>query len=399
MNIFKKFLTKHFAIPARRMLESNGRRSATVIIALVTGVVALAWPLAAGKTSTAASTVDVVMTGLDNPRGLSFGNDNDLYVAEAGRGGSGPPCLFLRGALQCYGATGAVSRLRNGVQQRIITGLPSYAPSSGEGATGPHDVSLPGNNRIYIAIGLGGGPAVRAAFDSDFGWLVRAPETGGSWARFADIAGFEFANNPDQNVPDSNPYGLLTGAGGRIVVDAGGNSLLRVSPSGDISVIATFPSRPGRSTDAVPTSVARGPDGAYYVGELTGVPFTVGAARVYRVVPGQAPQVYLVGFTAIIDLAFGPDGSLYVLQHATGPFLSGPGALIRVAPDGTRTTIASVGLFHPTSVLIADGDQDDGDNNDGDHNSENNDEGDGIAFYISNCGTCAGTGEVIRIRP
>ena len=44
-----------------------------------------------------------------------------------------------------------------------------------------------------------------------------------------------------------------------------------------------------------------GPYGAYYVGELTGVPFAVGAARVYRVVPGKAPQVFLEGFAVIID--------------------------------------------------------------------------------------------------
>ena len=33
---------------------------------------------------------------------------------------------------------------------------------------------------------------------------------------------------------------------------------------------------------SVPTSIVKGPDGAYYVGELTGFPFQVGAARVWR---------------------------------------------------------------------------------------------------------------------
>jgi hypothetical protein len=50
-----------------------------------------------------------------------------------------------------------------------------------------------------------------------------------------------------------------------------GNALLRVSDWGKISTLAAFPSRPQRSTDAVPTAVAQGPDGAYYVGELMGV--------------------------------------------------------------------------------------------------------------------------------
>src|SRR5262245_36015808 len=35
-------------------------------------------------------TVTVVMSGLDNPRGLAFGPEGGLYVAEAGRGGGGP---------------------------------------------------------------------------------------------------------------------------------------------------------------------------------------------------------------------------------------------------------------------------------------------------------------------
>ena len=88
---------------------------------------------------------------------------------------------------------------------------------------------------------------------------------------------------------------------------------------------------------SLPTSVAVGPDGAYYVGELTGAPFATGAARVYRVVRGQDPEVYLEGFTTIIDLAFGPDGSLYVLQHSSAggppPPFAAPGSLVRVAPD------------------------------------------------------------------
>jgi hypothetical protein len=105
-------------------------------------------------------------------------------------------------------------------------------------------------------------------------------------------------------------------------------------------------------------------------------------------------QVFLEGFTAIIDLAFGPDGSFYVLQFATGPGLSGPGALIRVAPDGTRTIIASEGLFNPTSVVLGRPDDDDGESDDdGDEGEVNEAHGRHherhrrLVFYISNCGT------------
>ena len=127
---------------------------------------------------------------------------------------------------------------------------------------------------------------------------------------------------------------------------------------------------------SVPDCVTKGPDGAYYVGELTGFPFVPGAARVFRVVPGQAPQAHLEGFTNIGDIHFGPDGSLYVLQHDDNGLLA-PGnaaSLIRVRPDGSRENVTS-SLENPTSVVI----------------------GPDGAAYVSNRGVNVAIGEVLRI--
>ena len=317
-----------------------------------------------------------VMTGLDNPRHLAFGPEGGLYVAEAGRGGSGP-CSVIRGELQCAGASGAVSRLWHGIQSRVVTELPSYAPVSGAGATGPHAVSLHGRGGAYVAIGLGGNLATRATIGQGFGRTARfAPN--GNWRYEDDIAAYEEANNPDNSpIPESNPYEIFAGPGGRVLADAGGNDLLRVRSNGDISTLAVFPSRPqGRDTDSVPTSVAVGPDGAYYVGELTGGPFAVGGANVYRVVPGQPPTVYRSGFTAIIDIGWGPDERLYVLEFAIGPGLTGPGVLLRVNPDGTRTPVVTDLVAPGGFVFGADG-----------------------ALYISNKSVLPGAGEVLRFGP
>src|SRR5262249_20371315 len=152
----------------------------------------------------------------------------------------------------------------------------------------------------YVTVGLGTNPTRRAELGevgAGVAQLVRLLPDGG-WENVTDLGAYEAAVNPRGGPPHSNPVGLPAGAGGRGVVDAGGNALLRVAADGGVTTLAEFPSRDdGRPTDAVPTDVVTGPDGAYYVSELTGVPFAVGAARVYRVVPGQAPEVVYTGFT------------------------------------------------------------------------------------------------------
>ena len=320
-----------------------------------------------------AQSITPVMSGLDNPRHLAFGPEGALYVAEAGRGGLGP-CFFIRGTIQCAGSSGAVSRLWKGTQSRIVTGLPSYAPAGGAGATGPHAVSLHGRGNAYVTIGLGGNLTTRAIMGDGFGRTVRF-QPNGNWDYEDDIAGYEQTNNPDGFVPDSNPYAILAEPGQRVLTDAGGNDLLQVRSNGSISTLAVFPARPGRSTDSVPTSVAVGPDGAYYVGELTGVPFNINDAHIYRVVPGQPVQTYGPTFSFIIDLAWGPDGRLYVLQFATLPGLTGPGILYRLESDGTKTPILT-GLFAPGGIVF----------------------GPDGALYMSHKSVLAGGGEVLRIQ-
>ena len=106
--------------------------------------------------------------------------------------------------------------------------------------------------------------------------------------------------------------------------------------------------------DSVPTPVVLGRDGAFYVGELTGFPFPVGGARIYRVVPGHAPQIFADGFTNVIDIAFARDGSLLVLEIARSSLLSDDehGALIRLNRDGSRTSLIIADLIHPTAIAV-----------------------------------------------
>jgi len=333
-----------------------------------------------------ASTITLVMRGLDNPRGLAFGPEGGLYVAEAGRGGpqsalciSNPdPGIGFR----CYGATGAVSRYWHGEQERVATGLPSLEnPSYAGPAAGPQHVSFQGRGGMYVTIGLGGPPSSRdllPGVGSSFGQLMKI-EPSGDGRSVADISAYE-NTNPDGAQIDTNPYGLLALPGHQVVTDAGGNSLLDVRANGSISTIAVFPKFMGAfgPTDRVPTDVVLGPDGAYYVSTLSGVPFAPGAAVIFRVVPGEAPTIYAANLTQVTDLAFGPDGSLYVLQHASNLFFGGPGSIVRIAPDGTRTSVDTHGrLSRPAGLVV----------------------GPDSALYVSNNSAAPAVGEVLRIEP
>jgi sugar lactone lactonase YvrE len=99
-------------------------------------------------------------------------------------------------------------------------------------------------------------------------------------------------------------------------------------------VIGPRTSRDSRLRRGRHTSVVVGPDGAYYVGELTGAPFPVGGANVWRVVLGQEPTEYATGFTNIIDLGFGPDGTLYVAEIAHDGLMAFYSGQRDVAPAG-----------------------------------------------------------------
>lgn len=334
-----------------------------------------------------AAEITVVMSNLNSPRGLDFGPEGGHYVAEAGTTQSTGVCTdFLEGtmiATRCYSGTGSVSRLWRGGQTRVVSGLPStYITASGF-ASGPQDISFAGRGHAFVPLGWGGAPELRSNLGpaaAPLGTLIQL-QPSGHWRVVADIAAFEQSHNPAGGVVDSNPYGVLAEGARRFVVDAGGNSLLEVAANGNVSLVATFPVTaappPFNQADAVPTRVRRGPDGALYVSTLSGVPFLQGAAAIYRVLPGQEPELYLGGFKTITDFAFAADGGLYLLQFATAPvFFGGPGALIRVAPDGTRSTITT-DLFQPTGIVLG---------------------GDG-SVYVSNRGTSSGGGEVLRITP
>ena len=239
---------------------------------------------------------------------LAVAPDGSLLVADAGAG---------------------IVELRNDVG-RLIAEL--------EGVT---DVAPIGRGDMFAL--RGGGPGLTT------GALFRVSH--GSNRLIADLYQFEADKNPHPTAVDSNPFDVeLLNGGDVLVADAGGNDLLIVDQNGRVDWIAVFPNEtvstanikslsgcptpvpelafacglpPSLPAQPVSTSVAVGPDGAYYVSELKGFPAPTGRSRIWRVEPGAhhancatSPDCSIVatGFTSIVDLTFGPDGTLYVVE-------------------------------------------------------------------------------------
>lgn len=320
----------------------------------------------------------VVASGLDNPRHLSVGPGNALFVAEAGVGGDGPCLIGGEGSSVCFGLTGAITRVdvRNGTQTRVVTDLPSLGaappvkpddPPVGSNAAGPQDVVTQGAKRLVLTIGLGNDPQVRSELPelADMGTLRSATVGSSGSTLIADIAQHEADTNPVDTV-DSNPDGFTALGSGWVVADAGGNTLVQVSKQGVMSTAAAFQDRlalappflglpPGAQmpAQAVPTSVVTGPDGALYMSQLTGFPFQKGLANIYKVDKDGSTSVYASGLTNVTDLAFGPGNVLYAVQIATDGLLGGPiGSVVAIPAGGGAPTVVEAGLFAPYGIAI-----------------------------------------------
>jgi len=206
--------------------------------------------------------------------------------------------------------------------------------------------------------------------------LYRYTKRGGA-TFIADIAAFEADVNPDGGIIETNAFDLARAGKLKVLIaDAAGNALL-ISQDGVLDWIANLPSQLVRTRNAkqiagcpnppdpelefvcdlprripaepVATSVAVGPDGAYYVSELKGFPAPRGKSRVWRIEPGArhaecgtSPEcsVVLDGLTSIVDINFGPDGTLYVVELDEASWLAaesgqGVGGTVNACNVGT----------------------------------------------------------------
>jgi sugar lactone lactonase YvrE len=324
-------------------MKRLGRRAAVGALTLV----AAAWmaPAAMGDVQPA-----TVLVGIDNPRGLVLGPDGSVYYAEAGRGGS--RCNTRR--TECMGTTSTIGRIDpSGRVFSVGRGFPSFAGADGTGAIGVDDVAVAPDGTVYTVV-----TSARRTGRTPKGLPRVIARQAGRVIRIrarravpgASIDRVEFTQNPDGQVRESNPYSIAVLNGKVYVTDAAGNDLLEVSGSG-ARVLTVFPNATP-DAHSVPTVVRPGPDGALYVGELTGEKAPNGAARIWRVDPATGRKtVYASGLSRVTGLAFAPDGSLFVSELTKDFARFTPGDLVRIPPGGGPPQLFA-NLLSPTGIAI-----------------------------------------------
>jgi hypothetical protein len=378
------------------------KRRSLSIIGLAVG--ALVVPVIAGAqaaSATSSPTVSTVVSHLNNPRGLAMDASGRLWIAESGRGG--PNCQGTGANATCVGLTSSVSSFANGSLTRVINRLISVGGAGGVGTAGASAVAVSHGKVQVIMGGTAFGvppsgfptPLLNAA-RAQLGQLI-VSDTSGSWATQAAVGNRDYiwtGNHkflqPDQ-FPDANPNGIAIANGTTLVADAGANLIAKVGPHGAVNTLAYLQVPKGSMTDAVPTCLAQGPDGAVYVGELLGGTFAPGGARVWRITMSGGTahaKVWATGFTTIQGCGFDSKGNFYATEFQTGglnedPTASPLGDVVKVTPSGHRTHLGTGQLFWPSGFAAG---------SDG-------------SIYVSNCsiapagglGPCTKGGQVVRI--
>jgi hypothetical protein len=347
----------------------------------------------------------VLASGLEGPRGMRFGPDGYLYVAEAGTGGSNSTigqCPQVPGppggpGPDTGGLTARISKISPaGKVTTVASGFPSVTigPNGVNGTIGVADVAFL-DGTLYALV-AGGGCSHGNPLPKDSTGVAKVDLKSGNWHLIADIGAWLKTHpakyeSSDDFEPDGTLYSMIVHDGKLLTVEPNHGQVISVTTSGEIKQVIDISASEGH---IVPTSIAAR-DGSLFVGNLNLFPIDPQWARILtisksdrddfdNVPPGLEPArgarivSSKAGFTTVVAVAFGPDGLLYALELSDGPGGPAPGLgkVVRVLHSGAIEDVVT-NLSVPAGMIFGP-----------DHR-----------LYVSNWGAGpAGMGQILRFE-